>query len=118
MQKSLSFAAVFITVPLIANIGRSLGWWNIITFFDIYAHFSVSLGLAIGIGALLQKLKGYSSCFSIVLLVILIGGVWELYELVLNQLSYISNAEAIKDLSVDLIGAIIGGMIITRNRRG
>src|SRR3989344_4151617 len=100
MRKLLLLASVLlIVVPFVAYLGRDLGWWSIVEGFDVSAHSSESMGLAITIYLFLTIVGARPSYLRIVLPVILIGGVWELSQLLLG-FDYMTHYEAMKDLAV------------------
>ena len=122
MRKLLFVVAVLcILTPLTVYTGKALGWWIFPHDLDILAHSSVSFGLALMIGFILRERGIRPSYLNVVLPVVLLGLSWELGQLVLGlEKSYISNTEALKDLSIDLVGAMIGAEVLrdVTNKRG
>ena len=113
MRKLTLLAVVCILLPFIAYTGKLLGFWHILPGFDILAHFTVSLGLALGMYVVLKTYKFRVSYLNIILPVMLIGIGWEIGQMILGyEKLYISNAEALNDLGVDLVGAMIGAEVL------
>lgn len=117
MRKLLLLALLLIAVPFVVYLGRDLGWWSVIGSFDIPAHLTVSLGLAIGMYSLLKIARIQPSYLRVILPVILIGGVWELGQLLLG-FHYTNNFEAAKDLAIDSVGALIGAAMLVSKKGG
>ena|SRR3990167_7741200 len=119
MRKLIVLAAVFlIAVPSLIYAGKSLGWWPLINGFDISAHSSVSIGLAVLVAVLLRKLGTTPTYLSIIVPVMLIGVFWELGQLILNQTWYVSHYDMIKDVAIDFTGALIGATMVDVVQRG
>ena len=114
-------AVILIIAPLFAYLGERLDWWTFNYQWDILAHSSVSLGLALGLGLALKKLRVDPSYTFILIPVILMGISWEIGELLLREsleIRYVNVFETFKDITMDSVGALIGAIIIVRNKRG
>ena len=109
MRKLILLASVLlIAVPFLADAGRFLGWWNLVNGFDIFAHSSVSIGLAILVSVLLRNVGVIPTYLNIIIPVVLIGVLWEFGELVLSHAWYVSHYDMVKDVAVDVTRALIG----------
>ncbi len=112
-HRFLLIVAICVALPFAAYAGKIFGFWVLPDQFDTLAHLSASFGLALGIGIFWYKIGIWPFYWSIVIPVLLIGGGWETVQFLFGNGSwFINDFDTIKDLSVDVVGAMIGAIVI------
>lgn len=123
-MKTYISALVVLGIVLFAHISGLDGLYYQIDSYDIFMHILGGVGIGLFSAALLRSYR-YGAFFSrknIVLMVIVVGIVWELFEIYFKltghplwtKLYYI---DTVKDLVDDTIGGVFIAWIVNRKRR-
>jgi len=105
-------------VPIVAYAGKLAGFWPLMHGFDISAHSSVSIGLALLFALSWSRIGVNPTYLNIIIPVMVIGIFWELGQFFFEPTWYISHLDAFKDVAVDFTGALIGATMVDIVKRG